>query len=498
VLVFSIHEPFRTLLHNSLNSSGFGQSSAAGEVEEVRRKLKEGNFETLVLDLDADEDIQQALLQLIQDVQPAHLIVFPPDNDRLHPLVKLLRPASVLIKPFYLPDLLLALQEELPPSSRPADLLDMGMNAAHPERLLDEWLNEAKALGVVVLRSGEPPMLAGTLQEEDLREAALVLGRFWQSERRSDLIRYFRPHLVDKDVLLYATLLPDGQPLGLVFDAHTSLREARRLSQWFAGRWNEVFKAISSVKQKAAKVDEADFRTEGETGRVEDEFSFDEEETAEEFEQIRLEDILGSIPPPDPLQDKKLFSDDWKPEEGFVADFVPPLLLVKAVMNSSTAGREPPVSVENPAALEETRPSRKTQTPPPGGELTLENRQSYTCILLPRSPQVVLEGQIVEELRRWLPDFCATLGYTLESVEVQPQYFMWTVNLPPAVSPGHLVRMIKEKSSTYLAESIPALAGKGNFWASAHLILRSRKTPESALIEDFILRTRRRQGFLSS
>ena len=349
-----------------------------------------------------------------------------------------------------------------------------------------------------VLRSGEPPMLAGTLQEEDLREAALVLGRFWQSERRSDLIRYFRPHLVDKDVLLYATLLPDGQPLGLVFDAHTSLREARRLSQWFAGRWNEVFKAISSVKQKAAKVDEADFRTEGETGRVEDEFSFDEEETAEEFEQIRLEDILGSIPPPDPLQDKKLFSDDWKPEEGFVADFVPPLLLVKAVMNSSTAGREPPVSVENPAALEETRPSRKTQTPPPGGELTLENRQSYTCILLPRSPQVVLEGQIVEELRRWLPDFCATLGYTLESVEVQPQYFMWTVNLPPAVSPGHLVRMIKEKSSTYLAESIPALAGKGNFWASAHLILRSRKTPESALIEDFILRTRRRQGFLSS
>ncbi|GIV64473.1 MAG: hypothetical protein KatS3mg045_1812 [Bellilinea sp.] len=497
VLVFSGHEPFRTLLQNSLRGSGFGGVVVAGQVEEVQQFLKEGKFTALVVDLDTDEEIQQAWLQLVQKAQPSRLIIFPPDNDRYHPMVGLLRPATVLIKPFYLPDLLSALQENESSSSTfqlptrpPAEPF------TDPKQTLSQWLNEGNALGAVILRQGQTPLLVGNLEEEDLREAGLVLGRFWQSERQMDLIRYFRPHVANRDVLLYATLLSEGMPLGLLFDARTSLREARRVSQWFASRWNaqpltELINALPvSADDIHVNSDESEYQGAAPS-------SFGEDENLAEFEQIRLDDLLGDVPPPDPLKGEKV--SDWQPESDFlpetsVSSHPNPLQPVSAQIIQP----EPSSLTENLADLEDTRPSRKTASAPKGEDWERETRQSYTFVLLPRSPQATLEGEIGEELRRWLPDFCATLGYTLESLTIEPRYLLWSVNLPPTVSPGHVVRIIRDQSSSHLEECIPDLAGRGIFWASAHLILRSRHTPEASLIEDFITRTRRRQGFLSS
>lgn len=495
-LVFSIHEPFRTLLSNSLKGSGFRQVIAAGQVEKVREILEDGEFELLVVDLDAGEEIQQAWLQLVQEVQPARLIIFPPDNDRLHPIVGLLRPATVLIKPFYLPDLLAALQGNQSDSSAShSPALPESLLPAQPQQLLSDWLKESNALGVIILRQAQPPLLVGNLENEDLREAGLVLGRFWQSERRTDLVRYFRPHIANRDVLLYATLLSEGAPLGLLFDAHTSLREARRVSQWFASRWNDL--PPESLKNDHAAFEElaSPVTDEEELAQPAEDISIEGGETFTEFEQVRLDDLLGSLPPPDPLEGEKGCSpQDWQPESEFLTSFEAEANALSP-QPSIKAERSFP---ENLAALEETRPSRRTQRPPEGGIPNSEVRQSYTFILLPRSPQATLEGEIGEELRRWMPDFCATLGYTLESLDIAPRYLMWTVNLPPAVSPGHVARIVRDQSASHLAECIPDLAGKGNFWASAHLILRSRNAPETSLIEDFIIRTRRRQGFLSA
>lgn len=495
MLVFSIHEPFRTLLLNSLKGSGFGQVAAAGQVEKVRETLEEGDFEALVVDLDAGEEVQKTFLQLVQEVQPSRLIIFPPDNDRLHPIVGLLRPATVLIKPFYLPDLLAALQGNQSDSSASfLPTLPESPLPTQPQQLLSDWLKESNALGVVILRQAQPPLLVGNLENEDLREAGLVLGRFWQSERRMDLIRYFRPHIANRDVLLYATLLSEGAPLGLLFDAHTSLREARRVSQWFASRWKDLPPELLRNNHASSGELVLPATGEEELAQPAEDISIEGGETFTEFEQVRLDDLLGSLPPPDPLEGEKGCSpQDWQPESEFLTSF-----------ESEAKALSPQPSIktdsfaESLAALEETRPSRKTQLPPGGGEFTSELRQSYTFILLPRSPQATLEGEIGEELRRWMPDFCATLGYTLEALDVEPRYLMWTVNLPPAVSPGHVVRIVRDQSASHLAECIPDLAGQGNFWASAHLILRSRNAPETSLIEDFIIRTRRRQGFLSA
>ncbi|HAD07668.1 MAG TPA: hypothetical protein DCE76_10985 [Anaerolineaceae bacterium] len=499
VLVFSIHEPFRALLLNSLKGSGYQQASIIGEVEEARQMLAQTHYETLVVDLDAGEEIQQAWLQVVQEVQPARLIIFPPDNDRLHPLVGLLRPDTVLIKPFYLPDLLAALQEsenQLPAFQPPVQ--PHSDPSADPRQTISHWLEEGNALGVVILREGRPPLLIGSLEEEDLREAGLVLGRFWQSERRTDLIRYFRPHQADRDMLLYATLLSEGTPLGLLFEARTSLREARRVSQWFAKRWNELPPADLTAEQPPSDEFDALAAPEEPFSPFE-EVPFEEGEILGEFEQIRLDDILENIPPPDPVRaDNPPLAQDWQPESEFLPKAGIQFETQPESVNPEQANRVESTFAESLAALEETRPSRKTHSPPVGDDFNHEARQSYTCILLPRSPQATLEGKIGEELLRWLPDFCATLGYTLESLSVEPRYLMWTVNLPPAVSPGHLVRIVRDQSSGHLAECIPELAGKGNFWASAHLILRSRHAPEASLIEDFIIRTRRRQGFLSS
>lgn len=495
MLVFSIHEPFRTLLLNSLKGSGFGQVAAAGQVEKVRETLKEGDFEALVVDLDAGEEVQKTFLQLVQEVQPSRLIIFPPDNDRLHPIVGLLRPATVLIKPFYLPDLLAALQGNQSDSSASfLPTLPESPLPTQPQQLLSDWLKESNALGVIILRQAQPPLLVGNLENEDLQEAGLVLGRFWQSERRMDLIRYFRPHIANRDVLLYATLLSEGAPLGLLFDAHTSLREARRVSQWFASRWKDLPPDLLRNNHASSGELVLPATGEEELAQSAEDFLLPENETLAEFEQVRLADLLGSLPLPDPLEGKKASApQEWQPESDLSTSF-----------DSEANALSPQPSIKTDsfaaslAALEETRPSQKTQLPPGAGEFTSELRQSYTYILLPRSPQATLEGEIGEELRRWMPDFCATLGYTLEALDVEPRYLMWTVNLPPAVSPGHVVRIVRDQSASHLAECIPDLAGQGNFWSSAHLILRSRNAPETSLIEDFIIRTRRRQGFLSA
>lgn len=506
VLVFSFHEAFRSLLQNSLKGHGGFQVLLAAEAGDAARFLAQQPVDLLIADLDENADTWQSVRAMVQSHPKVKLVVFVPFNDLHHPQLSELRPAACLTKPFYLPDLLAALEGALagkPPAAALND--DPPFDPADLTTRLAGWLESTRALGGMILRLGEPPLLAGGLAEEDLREAALVLARSWQPERRSDLIRYFRPRSAGRDVLLYATPLVENSQLGVLFEANTSLREARYTTQQIARLCAEAPELNTALAPQAEQAFSTPTGLGGEPDLEEELPLLDEEEFTAEAESVRLDDLLGSLPPPDAPPFTPLTSSEWLPE----VEFAPPpeneLVLPweqEARMQPSLASSSPllePVIASQ--SVEETRPSRKSGSPPPGETIPMEKRQPYTCILLPRSPHITLDGELREELQGWIPEFCATLGYPLESLRIEPRYLLWSVSLPPAVSPGYLVRILRDQSSARLTERFANtnwVAAGGDFWASAHLIMRTRQLPADSLIDDFIQRTRRRQGFLSS
>lgn len=507
VLVLSVHEAFRSLLQNSLKGNGGFQVTLTTETGDATRILDQHRFDLLLVDLDDNLSALQAVRQILQAHPQMKLIVFAPPNELRHPLLTELRPSACLTKPFYLPDLLAALEGALagiiPPVPAENEQLP---DPARLARIFAGWLEPTRALGGIVLRQGEPPFLAGVLGEEDLREAALILARSWQSERRSDLIRYFRLQNSRQDVLLYATPLMETSQLGVLFEAHTSLKDARRATQQLSRLWRET-----PELQAQPAPQPVDFLTfppvvESEPGLGDALPLLEEANGVDEAEQIKLDDLLGNLPLPDAQIVTPAAGSEWRREEEFNLTSEEDVMLPweQNILPDEPAEKD---TLPEPAAVadvdvEETRPSRRSEGPPPGGEVSLaEKRQTYTCILLPRLPHISLDGELSAELQGWMPEFCATLGYLLESLRIEPQYLLWSVSLPPTVSPGYLVRILRNQSSARLYERFPqaewAAAG-GDFWASAHLIMRSRQHPESHLIQDFIQRARRRQAFLSS
>jgi hypothetical protein len=127
--------------------------------------------------------------------------------------------------------------------------------------------------------------------------------------------------------------------------------------------------------------------------------------------------------------------------------------------------------------------------PPPEGSV------AYTCILIPRLDHHLLVGNVAQELKESVPQNCLAFGWYLEDVVVQAGYLLWTVQVTPTVSPGNLVRIIRQRTSDQIFEHYPYMhePGEPDFWAPGSLALRSSEPPSDQIIQDFIDQTRRRQ-----
>jgi REP element-mobilizing transposase RayT len=125
---------------------------------------------------------------------------------------------------------------------------------------------------------------------------------------------------------------------------------------------------------------------------------------------------------------------------------------------------------------------------------------AYTCILLPRLPQHYLSGEMAEKLGVWLPQISLAFGWRLEGIAIRPEYLQWTVQVLPAVSPGSLVRILRQRSSEKIFTVFPKLKylnPSGDFWAPGYLIISGTQPPSPQLLRDFIAQTRRRQGLVT-
>lgn len=125
------------------------------------------------------------------------------------------------------------------------------------------------------------------------------------------------------------------------------------------------------------------------------------------------------------------------------------------------------------------------------------NRLSYTCLLVPRMPYHYLTGELTDWLNQWLTHCCLAFGWRLEGLAIRPEYMQWIVQVSPAISPGNLVRIVRQRTSQYIFSHYPQIYYEnpsGDFWAPGCLILSGSQLPSSQMLREFIVHTRRRQG----
>ncbi len=122
---------------------------------------------------------------------------------------------------------------------------------------------------------------------------------------------------------------------------------------------------------------------------------------------------------------------------------------------------------------------------------------SYTCVMLPRLPTHLLTGRLARKLAEWLRQICLAYGWRLEAQSVRPDYFQWTVQVSPVISPSSVVRLVRLQTSQRIfgafgryAVAVPS----GDFWAPGYLIVSGSLPPETGMIRDYIQQTRKRQG----
>jgi len=146
----------------------------------------------------------------------------------------------------------------------------------------------------------------------------------------------------------------------------------------------------------------------------------------------------------------------------------------------------------------------ETLRPPAGGEGGLPSTTLvYTCILIPRRAEHTLTGTLAQMLEQWLPQNCVAFGWFLEDLKIEPDYLQWAVRVTPSVSPGNLIRIIRQRTSESILQTFPALsigeavapgASPVDFWAPGYLVLRGSQSPTANQLQEFIAQTRRRQG----
>jgi REP element-mobilizing transposase RayT len=122
---------------------------------------------------------------------------------------------------------------------------------------------------------------------------------------------------------------------------------------------------------------------------------------------------------------------------------------------------------------------------------------TYACLLIPRFSTHYLTGDLADSLSEWLPQICVAFGWRLEYLAVRPEYLQWVVNVPPATSPGYLMRIMRQQTSEKIFAEFQRIKREnpsGDFWAPGYLIMGGTQQHPPQLVKDYIQQTRQRQG----
>jgi len=489
---------------------------------------EEENCTLAFLDLDIGERVVTDIGSAIRTVNPTiNLILF--SNDDMPPALDEIRPWGLLRKPSHVPELLHMLNNEPfhKQKSFPAHeespavqlnnsnnelpwLKDVTKAAQHLTRLT----LESSAQAALITRKNNLWAYAGQLSQDAARELAMTVTRHWDGQKGSDLLRFVRLEATKAEHMLYATRLADDVVLALVFDAETPFSTIRMQAGQLVNRLSTP--GMTEPMEPIVEQNPLSASHEAPTEYVVD------VDAGDDLEIPNISNILNNVPPPMPsMQNGQTGtrSSQSRPRnyshESSPAVHVDDLLANQnneqtavhivedfdATMPSKSQRRpETPIRRPGTGELDETRPHSITEV---AGRVMLEPitaglyNLTYACLLIPRFTSHYLTGDKSDRLSEWLPQICVAFGWRLEYLAVRPEYVQWVVNVPPATSPGYLMRIMRQQTSEKIFAEFPLLTREnpsGDFWAPGYLIMGGTQPHPPQLVKDYIKQTRTRQG----
>ena len=532
LLIVSADTKFAQVLLHGLEQEGYRVQITKGKGETVVRADEE-NSSLAFLDMDLGYrnvmEIGQALRMLNPEIQ---FIVFLREGTR--PALDELYPWMFSPKPYFLPDVLNMLNNNSTPPSQPSPaprprevqtshstlpwLGDVTRAAQHLTRLT----LESSAQAALITRGDSLWAYAGQLSQGAAKELAVAVTRHWDGQKGSDLLRFVRLEATKAEHMLYATRLADDVVLALVFDAETPFSTIR----------SQAGQLVNQLSTQGPDVAEPPIGQKILPASYDMPTEFVGDESNPDLNIPSIAEILSDVPPPRPEpglsplpseeQEEYLphpspsrsrqYSHESSPAvhandllvsnqnneetvEHVVEDF-------DATMPSKSRRRpETPIRRPMPGELDETRPHSITEV---AGRVMLEPispglyNLTYACLLVPRFSNHYLTGDMADRLSEWLPQICIAFGWRLEYLAVRPEYVQWVLNVPPATSPGYLMRIIRQQTSEKIFTEFPKLKKEnpsGDFWAPGYLIMGGTQPHPPQLVKDYIKQTRTRQGY---
>ena len=521
LLIITSDIPFGENIRLSLEESGRFVVRVAGEQGIALAYAREYKPSLAFLDTSLPEPELLKIGALLRQVNP-EIVFIVISEAGWHSALEELFPRDYLSKPFYQPDLLKMMDKYFPHSpSREIPSLkgmvdsttdlpwlsDVTRAAQHLTRLT----LESSAQAALITRTDQLWAYAGQLPQTAAHELADTLSRYWDHKEENDLVRFVRLASTDAEHMLYATRLADGMVLALVFDAETPFSTIR----------SQASQLVHSLSTSPS------------------EESLDEDLSTGGSEQEPVAEIPTTTAVANPLTDLPVGigydtgpSADGSGDESGEGDFFPAsgsphwsrqpspvdrfrqLVDTDQTQNHSSYMDE---SVQSQAVTRKVKtrkadpaPETFEETSPGAGaevarKIILEPVSAavynldYACLLVPRFPHHHMTGELLDRLGEWVPHICIAFAWRLEYISVRPDYLQWIVNVPPATSPAHLMRVLRQHTSERIFANFSRFKKEnpsGDFWAPGYLIMGGSQPPPAQLIKDFINETRQRQGII--
>lgn len=442
-LILTPSSGFGGLVRQVLDDSGAYQAFLFSRPQDALDLVRKDAVALIILDAELGEQAPPAFVAELRTHAPqSRLILIPAEDDPANPRLQSYGADTILPSPFYLPDLVAAIEEFFGPlmeKEQPRRFGDASpLVVAHrPERVAaPEWLEdvsqaagyltrlslESASQAALITRAGKAWAYAGELPRQAADELAAAVAEYEAHGDRSDLARFIRLSTTNSDFMLYATSLGDEFTLALVFDAQMPFSQMR-------AQVSELAKALAEAPTRAVN------------------------KAVNESRQVsEVRSQLGD--------------GHSQPQK------------VRPTPQPEVA---PPSQVESNIAR---------QFPSEAGELL------YSYILIPRLPKHRLEGDLAAKVSEWLPELCLAFAWRLQSLSLQPELVQWTIEVPADVTPESAVRTLDQHLSARIFEEFPRLEKEnpsGQFWAPGYFILGGQP-PDPAQVAAHLQATRRRQG----
>ncbi len=459
VLILSPAPGFCELIRQLLeDTGGFAPLVVTDPVQAMHLAQKEALALTI---MDADiglKDFPRFVSELRAYAPQTRLIVVPAKEDSNNPQLAQLDANAVLPNPFYLPNLVAAIEqlfgplvpgasEERKVYGKPTATLNITRTDPEPE-LAPEWLQdvskaasylarlslESASQAALITRAAKVWAYAGELPEDAAYELAGAISSYVTNGNGTDLARFVHLSATKADYMLYATNLGGEFHLALVFDAQMPFSKMR-----------------AHAGQLAKKLAVAP--NEGRSDRGED----------QEFQ-----------PQSSKVVDARIGFGHKEPQ--------PP---DEANIQEPNPFPEAPASPEKTTITSNRQPLQATPS-----------KIRYSFVLIPRLPKHKLTGDLAARLNEWLPELSLAYDWRLEHLELRPEFLGWSLIVSNAASPKFITATMSDQLSRRVFAEFVRLAQdnpSGQFWVPDALIVHGT-IPSPAQILEYIQLTRKRQG----